>query len=196
MNMDDEADAAREYDRLRAELADFVLDALAERVAQGQQPQLSQALVEAIDRRVEEAVAARVARSEWPDPDSFADSVIAAAAGRAGTSGDRMESSSSKARRPSEDERGARAQPGRSRRLTSGQIGLLTLLGIAIIGVAAFLMWRAWNSPTTNTVVMNVQGNSIEPTPDGAANAQLPPAGGTAAPTSAGAPENVQGQPR
>ncbi len=47
--MDDEADAAREYDRLRAELADFVLNALAERMAQGQQPQLSQALVEAYD---------------------------------------------------------------------------------------------------------------------------------------------------
>jgi hypothetical protein len=196
MTMDDEADAAREYDRLRAELADFVLDALAERMAQGQQPQLSQALVEAIDRRVEEAVAARVGRAEWPDPDSFADSVIAAAAGRAGASGDRGEGSAAKARRTGGDEeRGARSQPRRPRRLTSGQIGLLALLGIAIIAAAGYFMMRAWNSPTTNTVVMNVQGNMIEPTPDGGANAQLPPAG-TAAPTSAGAPENVQGQPR
>jgi hypothetical protein len=43
---------------------------------------------------------------------------------------------------------------------------------------------------------MNLVTNTMEPTPDGAANAQQPPPGGTAAPTSAGAPENVQGQPR
>ena len=194
--MDDEADAAREYDRLRAELADFVLDALAERVAQGQQPQLSQALIEAIDRRVEQAVAARVDRAEWPDPDSFADSVIAAAAGRGGASGDRTESSAARRRTGAGDDRSTRSEPRRTRRLTSGQIGLVALLGIAIMAAAAFFLLRAWNTPTTNTVVMNVQGNSIEPTPDGAANAQLPPAGGTATPGSAGAPENVQGQPR
>ena len=194
--MDDEADAAREYDRLRAELADFVLDALAERVAQGQQPQLSQALVEAIDRRVEEAVAARINRAEWPDPDSFADSVIAAAAGRAGTSGERIESNAGRRRTSGAEERGSRSEPRRTRRLTPGQIGLVALLSIAIVAAAAYFLLRAWNTPTTNTVVMNVQGNMIEPTPDGAANAQQPPAGGTAAPTSAGAPEKVQGQPR
>ena len=194
--MDDEADAAREYDRLRAELADFVLDALAERVAQGQQPQLSQALVEAIDRRVEEAVAARIHRSEWPDPDSFADSVIAAAAGRAGTSGDRIEGSTARRRSSAGDDRGNRSEPRRPRRLTPGQIGIVALLSIAIVAAAAFFLLRAWNNPTTNTVVMNVQTNTLEPTPDGAANAQQPPAGGAAAPTSAGAPENVQGQPR
>lgn len=193
--MDDEANPASEYDRLRAELADFVMDALAERIAQGQQPQLSQALVDAIDRRVEQAVAARVGSAEFPDPDTFADSVIAAAAGRSGGGGDHRDSSASRARRNSEGETRGRSEPQRSRRLSGGQIGLMALLGIAIVAAAAFFMLRAWNTPTTNTVVMNV-GNSIEPTPDGAANAQQPPPSDIATPGSAGAPENVQGQPR
>lgn len=58
--MDDDADAAREYERLRAELAEFVLGVLTERLAAGQEPQLSQALIDAIDRRVDDAVAARL----------------------------------------------------------------------------------------------------------------------------------------
>src|SRR5690348_7915788 len=80
----DESDYAREYERLRAELTDFVVDALAQRVASGEQPELSKALVEAIDRRVNAAIDARLANIEWPDPDAFADQVIAAAGGRSG----------------------------------------------------------------------------------------------------------------
>jgi hypothetical protein len=58
--MDDDADSAREYERLRAELAEFVLGVLTERLAAGDEPKLSQALIDAIDRRVEDAVAARL----------------------------------------------------------------------------------------------------------------------------------------
>lgn len=194
--MDDEADAAREYDRLRAELADFVLDALAERIAEGRQPELSQALVDAIDRRVDHALATRVGGADFPDPDAFADAVIAAAAGRPGAGGDRHDAASTRARRNSEGDRGGRSEPQRSRRLSGGQMGLIALLGIAILAAAAFFLLRGWSTPTTNTVVMNVATNTLEPTPDGAANAQQPPAGGTATPTSAGAPENIQGTPR
>jgi hypothetical protein len=192
--MDDEADAAREYDRLRAELADFVLDALAERIAAGHEPELSQALVDAIDRRVDHALAARVGNAEFPDPDAFADSVIAAAAGRSG-GGDRYGAASTRARRNSEGDRGDRSEP-RSRGLGGGKIALIALLGIAILAAAGYFLLRGGSTPGTNTVVMNVATNTMEPTPDGAANAQQPPPGGTAAPTSAGAPENVQGQPR
>lgn len=69
--MDDDADAVREYERLRAELAEFVMGVLAERLAAGEEPKLSQALIDAIDRRVEDAVAARlgsgaIAESEQP----------------------------------------------------------------------------------------------------------------------------------
>ncbi len=194
--MDDEAEAAREYERLRAELADFVLDALAERIAQGRQPELSQALVEAIDRRVDQAVSARVGSAEFPDPDAFADSVIAAAAGRSPGTGGRDEAGTARSRRSSESERSGRSEPQRSRRLSGGQKALIALLGIAILVAAGLLLLRGWSTPTTNTVVMNVATNTLEPTPDGAANAQQPPPGGAAAPTSAGAPENIQGQPR
>jgi hypothetical protein len=194
--MDGEADAAREYDRLRAELADFVLDALAERIASGQQPELSQKLVEAIDRRVEQAVAARVGKAEFPDPHSFADSVIAAAAGRSG-GGDRYDASSARARRNNEGGTRSRSDNERSRRLTGGQKALIALIGVAVLAVAAYFLYRSLTTPTTNTQVFNVTANGIEPTPDGASNAQQPPPpGGTATPGSAGAPENVQGLPR
>jgi hypothetical protein len=193
--MDDQADAAREYDRLRAELADFVLDALAERIAEGRQPELSQALVDAIDRRVDHALSTRVGGTEFPDPDAFADAVIAAAAGRS-AGGDRYDAASTRARRNSEGDRGGSSGPQRSRRLSGGQIGLIALLGIAIIAAAAYFMFRGGSTPATNTVVMNVATNTMEPTPGDGANAQQPPPGATAVPTSAGAPENVQGQPR
>jgi hypothetical protein len=194
--MDDEANAAREYDRLRAELAEFVLDALAERMAKGQQPELSQALVEAIDRRVEQAVAVRVGSVEFPDPDAFADSVIAAAAGRS-SGGDRYDASSARARRNSEGDVRGRAEPQRSRTLSGGQKALIALIGVAVLAVAAYFLYRALTTPATNTQVFNVTANGIEPTPDGASNAQQPPPpGGTATPGSAGAPENVQGLPR
>ena len=47
--MDEDTDAAREYERLRAELAEFVLEVLSERIATGKEPELSQALIDAID---------------------------------------------------------------------------------------------------------------------------------------------------
>lgn len=191
--MDDEAEAAREYQRLRAELADFVLDALAERIAAGQQPQLSQALVDAIDRRVEQAVAARVGNAEWPDPDAFADSVIAAAVGHGAPP--RREGAGAAPRRSSEG-KSPRGSAARTRRLTAGQIGLIALLGIAILAIGAFFVLRAWNAVPADTVVMNVQTNTLDATPDGAANPQQPPGNVAAAPTSAGAVENVQEPPR
>lgn len=85
--MNDEDDASREYERLRAELAEFVLEALTERMARGERPELSAALAEAIERRVDGAVDARIAR--LPDPETFADDVIAAARGRAGAGEER-----------------------------------------------------------------------------------------------------------
>ncbi len=60
--MSDDADAAREYERLRAELAEFVLEILSERIATGKEPELSQALVDAIDRRVDAAVDERLGK--------------------------------------------------------------------------------------------------------------------------------------
>jgi hypothetical protein len=139
-------------------------------------------------------VAVRVGGAQFPDPDAFADNVIAAAAGRAG--GDRHDAASTRARRNSEGERSGRSEPGRTRRLSGGQMALIALIGLAVIAAAAYFLIRGFSTPTTNTQVMNVVTNTLEPTPDGAANAQLPPPEGTAAPTSAGAPENVQGQPR
>lgn len=189
--MADEAEAAGEYERLRAELADFVMDALAERIAAGGQPRLSQALVEAIDRRVDEAVAARLASAEWPDPDAFADSVIAAAAGRGGGEearprGRRIAGSSTST---------GRREPPRSRRMSNGQIMLIALVAVAVVAAAAYFFLRSWNAPATNTVVMNVQGGNIEPTPDGGTNVQqLPPGNVAAAPVPANPVQNVPGQ--
>lgn len=79
--MDDEAEAGRELERLRAELTGFVVDAMAERMASGAQPELGAALAEAIDRRVDKAVEARLAQTRWPDPDKLAAQVAAAARG-------------------------------------------------------------------------------------------------------------------
>ncbi|HEY0114486.1 MAG TPA: hypothetical protein VGB54_02085 [Allosphingosinicella sp.] len=188
--MDGEADAAREYERLRAELADFVVDALAQRMAAGEQPELSQALIEAIDRRVDQAVSARLAQAEWPDPDAFADSVIAAAAGRSDGAGD---GDRARSRRSDEDRYARSHRDSPKAKMTAGRIGLIALIGILVIAAATYFLLRGWSSPASNTVVMNVQTNSIEPTPDGSANALQPP-GNAAAPTSAGTAQNVQGQ--
>jgi len=192
--MDDEADAAREYDRLRAELADFVLDAVARRVAEGGQPELSRALTEAIERRVDEAVSARLGKVEWPDPDAFADSVITAAAARGGNgAGDRIETSASRARRSGESRS---APPRRGRRMSAGQWALIALIGIAALAALAYFVTQGRDLTTnsaTNSFIVNTATGVIEPTPDGAANAQQPPASG-AAPTSAGADVNTAGQ--
>ena len=73
--------------------------------------------------------------------------------------------------------------------MNAGKIGLIALIALALVAAAAYFLLR--NSPTgaTNTVVMNVQTNSIEPTPDGSGALQTP--GNAAAPTSAGTIQNV-----
>ena len=191
--MDGEAEAAGEYERLRAELADFIVDALAQRMAAGEQPELSRALVDAIDRRVDEAVSARLGSVEWPDPDAFADSVIAAAAGRGGTASG-GETHRPRSRRGDEDGVADRSRrdSAKSRGMSGAQKGLIALIGIVIIAAAAYFLLRNMSAPASNTVVMNVQTNSIEPTPDGSGNV-LPAPGNAAAPTSAGTVQNVQG---
>lgn len=185
--MDGEAEAAGEYERLRAELADFIVDALAQRMAAGEQPELSRALIEAIDRRVDEAVSARLASVEWPDPDAFADSVIAAAAGRGASDVDRPRS-----RRIVEESAGrSRRDPPPPRRLSNGRIAVIALIGILAVAAAAYFLLRGWSgSGVTTQTVGNV--TFIEPTPDGSANVLQPP-GNAAAPTSAGTVQNVQG---
>ncbi len=187
--MDDEADAAREYERLRAELADFVLDALAERIAAGQEPRLSQALVEAIDRRVDEAVAARIGRTEWPDPDAFADSVIAAAAGRGG------DGAAARARRADPaPPRSRREPPPREPRLKRGHWIMLALIAVAIIAAATYFFLNRTSGPVkTESSVNGVDVITFAPPEGNGANAQQPPPGNASAPTSAGAVQNVQG---
>jgi hypothetical protein len=159
--MDDGADASREYERLRAELAEFVLNALAERISAGQEPQLSQALIDAIDKRVDAAVEERLARAEWPDPNEFADAVIDAAGGR---DGNRIAASASRARGP-----GSRAKTGSARgkaadqgpRLTNVQIGLLALIGFAVVAVITLFVLRNMNTPAT-VYERNVASNQFE----------------------------------
>ena len=192
--MDGEAEAAGEYERLRAELADFIVDALAQRMAAGEQPELSRALAEAIDRRVDEAVSARLGRVDWPDPDAFADSVIAAAAGRSGAGGSGGgENFRPRSRRSDEDgpDRSRRDLPPRSRRMSGGKIGLIAIVSILLVAAAAYFLLRGWSGSDVKTqTVGNV--TFIEPTPDGSGNLPQPP-GNAAAPTSAGTVQNVQG---
>ena len=182
--MDSEADYAREYERLRAELADFVLNAVAEQMASGERPELSQKLAEAIDRRVDEAVAARLAQADWPDPDSFADQVLAAAAGRGGGGDYRPRA------RKSEDVRRPARKPAASGGFTRVQA---IILGIIVLGIAAALIYFFFLR-TPAPVRTETRGNVtfIEPTPDGATNVQQPPANGVAPPA---APQGNQVQP-
>jgi hypothetical protein len=186
--MDDGAEASREYERLRAELADFVLSALAERIAAGQEPRLSEALVEAIDRRVDAAVEERLARSQLPDPDTFADEVLAAAARRGG--GDRPAASADRPRSDSVRSRagGSGKASARSSRLTNVQMLLFALIGIAIVAVITIFVLRSM-SGTGTTMVKNEQANQFVPEQP---NGQQPVAPANTA-TSAGAVTNVQG---
>jgi hypothetical protein len=191
--MDGEADAAGEYERLRAELADFVVDALAQRMAAGEQPELSRALADAIDRRVDEAVSARLASAEWPDPDSFAESVLAAAAGRGGGAASGGGESFRPRPRRSDDDFADRSRrdPPKARGMSAGKMGLIALVAIAVAAALAFyLLTRA--TPTTRTETFNGVNMIYEPTPDGS-NVLQPPPGNAAVPTSAGSVQNVQG---
>jgi hypothetical protein len=169
--MDSEADHAREYERLRAELADFVLDALAQRAAAGEQPQLSQALVEAIDRRVDQAVAARLSEVEWPDPDAFADQVIAAAGAHPSRDSEARPRS-----RTADDVRPSR-RPTPARSFSPVQLWLLAIIGLMIVAGLTYYLLSRGGGGTQEKVVNNV--TFVEPTPDGV-NAQTPPANGAA----------------
>lgn len=154
--MDDEAEAKRELDRLRAELTGFVVDAMAERMADGSQPQLGAQLAEAIDRRVDTAVEARVAKLRWPDPDDFAADVIAAARGGDGGAA-----------------RAARPGAGKAR---SGQalpfgLGFLTALAVALV---AWLVYGALQRPAAAPAAPPAPiANGVEPTSTGPVNVMI-----------------------
>jgi hypothetical protein len=185
--MDSEADHAREYERLRAELADFVLDALATRMAAGEDPRLGKALTDAIDRRVDQAVAERLGAVEWPDPEAFADQVIAAAGSRGGNVGD---GAGTTRRRTAEEPSRSTRSGNRSRGWSRTQIGILAVIVLAILAVGLYFFLRGAPAPVRTETRGDV--TFIEPTPDGATNAQLPPANG-AAPAPAAPGQNLQG---
>jgi hypothetical protein len=191
--MDDGAEASREYERLRAELADFVLNALAERIASGKEPRLSDALVEAIDRKVDAAVEERLTRSKWPDPDAFARDVLAAAGAQGSGGGERPPASASRPRSGETRSRNTASgkSTARSTKLTNLQIALFTLIGIAIVAVITTFVLRNM-SGTGTTMVRNQQTNQIEAEQP---NGQQPQDPANAA-TSAGAVTNVQGENR
>jgi len=179
--MDGDADAARELERLRAELTEFVVDALGERMAIGEQPELSARLVEAIDRRVDQAVANRMADAEWPDPERFAEAVLAAAAGKS-VDAESLRST-----------RGAGAPAPRRRGVTPLQLGLLLLGAIILTAALTYFILRSLGDGTTTTnvaapagpdpVIYDTNGQQLP-----GDNLQLPPPNSTAT-----APENAQG---
>lgn len=193
--MDGDAEVARELERLRAELMDFIVDGLADRMASGDHPRLSAALTDAIGRRVDQAVSQRMADAEWPDPERFADAVLAAAAGRAGAgpgAGAGRDEDAGAPRRPRPDE-GARDR----RPLPVPRSPLqLALAGLLALGIIAALTWFAMNqfgtTPTTNTAVINV-GADPPIVYDAPANgsADAVETGNAAQPTSAGAARNT-----
>jgi len=180
--MNGDAEAARELDRLRTELLEFVVDAIGERMADGDYAELSERLVEAIDRRVDQAVASRLADTDWPDPDRFVDEVLAAAAGRAGDV-----DTSRPARRP--------AGPTRRGRPSNLQLGLIMLAAVLLTAAATYFVLQGWSGGTTTTnvvapiapdpVVYDANGMQID-----AGNAVT---GNAATPPPANAAQNGQG---
>lgn len=173
--MADDADVARELERLRAELMEFVLDGLAERMAGGAHPELTGAVAEAIDRRVDQAVTARVQGLHWPDPRDFADQVVAAAGGG-------LASGNGEARRSPSHGTGDRA---RSRGSGMGVAGLGPtatgfLAAIAIALVALAFWWLLIRSDgQTNTVTGPMAPDPRIELPNGA---QVAPGNGAAVP--------------
>ena len=172
MAQDNDADHAVESERLRAELAEFVLDALAQKAASGEQPQLAQAIAEAIDRRVEQAVAARIGQVQFPDPDSFADQVIAAAGARGFGDGEPIRT---RARSYGEETPARRGAPLRVGNFTRLQIILMFIIGAAIVAGITYLLLNRNSTPTRSETVNNVTFITPEPTPDGGSNVVLPP---------------------
>ncbi len=128
--MDDQTDAAREYERLRAELAEFVLEVLSERIATGKEPELSQALIDAIDRRVDAAVDERLGKL------GPADATRPAAARR-----------SSPVRR---------SEPEPNNRI---KLILLAALGVAALVAIVFVVIRYLPASPTNTTTRTNGGN-------------------------------------
>ena len=178
--MDGDAEVARELERLRTELLEFVVDALGERMANGDYPELSERLAEAIDRRVDEAVARRVSAAEWPDADRFVDEVLAAAGERSGDAG---------------PVRAARRPASSRRRLSNLHLGLIMLVAVLLTAAATYFVLQGWSGGTTMTnvaapiapdpVVYDANGVQIE-----GGNAA---AGNTAAPPPANTVQNTQG---
>ena len=168
--MNGDAEAARELERLRTELLEFVVDAVGERMANGDYAELSERLVEAIDRRVDQAVAARLADTEWPDPDRFVDDVLAAAGGRSG------EIEPNRAtRRPTSARRG---------RLTNLHIALIMLAAVILTATVTYFVLQRWSGPTTTNVtspvsdpiIIDTNGVRIEPGNAAVGNTAAPPA--------------------
>jgi len=176
--MNGDAEVARELDRLRTELLEFVVDALGERMANGDYAELSDRLGEAIDRRVDQAVAARLADTDWPDPDRFVDDVLAAAGGRAGDPEPRT-------RRP--------ASAPRRGRLSPLQIGLLMLGAVILTAAATYFILQIWTGTTTTNVTSPVTDPIIIDTNGVQIDAGNGVAGNTAAPPAANAAQNAQG---
>lgn len=153
--MDDQTDAAREYERLRAELAEFVLEVLSERIATGKEPELSQALVDAIDRRVDAAIDDRLGKL------GPADATRPAAARR---------STSAKRSAPEPNNR--------------FKLILLAALGAAALVAIVFVVIRYLPAGPTNTttrtgagneaVVVEVQNGQAVPPGNEAANVAVP----------------------
>ena len=161
--MDDEAEVSREYERLRAELTAFVLDSMSERMAAGDRPELSAALVEAIDRRVDSAVANRLASADWPDPEAFAQKVIAAARRQGG----RSEGAAAGRR---SDSRTSAPRP-----LVPFLLGALTAAGILLV---AYFAYQALRGPAeVSTSVQTPISNGVENTSTGPVNIMIEPAG-------------------
>ncbi len=179
--MNGDAEAARELDRLRTELLEFVVDAVGERMANGDYAELSDRLAEAIDRRVDQAVAARLADTDWPDPDRFVDDVLAAAAGRSGEG------------EPVRYARRTGASPGRGR-LTPWHIALLMLGAVILAAAVTYFLLQIWSGTTTTnvtsptepqTIILDANGTEIAP-----GNATPP---NMTAPPAANAAQNAQG---
>ena len=168
--MNGDAEAARELDRLRTELLEFVVDALGERMANGDYAELSERLVEAIDRRVDQAVAARLADTDWPDPDRFVDDVLAAAGGRSGDS-EHVRTT----RRTAAPRRG---------RLTPLHIVLLMLGAVILTAAATYFVLQVWNgttttnvtSPVSDPIIIDTNGVEIDAGNGTIGNVTTPPA--------------------
>lgn len=170
--MDDEAEAGRELERLRAELTEFVVDAMSQRMASGSQPELSAALAKAIDQRVDRVIEARVTDAHFPDPRQFADDVIAAAR-RSGGGGGAARGS------------GGGALRNRSINPKSFGLGFITALGITLVAWLIYsLLQRPADAQANVTAPIT---NGVEPTSSGPVNV-IVENGAQAAP----APANLQ----